>query len=80
VADFVEPEPYVDNSYTRVSRIGFEDINANGQIGELVLGTYAEKSTSYNRTGMFRITFDPKLDKTSNFRLYLDFRVTVNPS
>jgi hypothetical protein len=53
--------PYVAGSLERTIRIFLEVEQGNGEIGEIVLN---------NR--FCRITFDPPLDKTEDYRLYLD--------
>lgn len=75
-----EAESYISGSYQRKSRIGFEIDQSNGQIGELIIGSYSSASTSYARTGLFRMTFDPPLDKVDNFRLYLDITIGIQAS
>lgn len=73
--DIIEPDDYSDGSYTRTSRIGFEDTSCNGDIGEIVVAN-APDHEDY----IFRVTFDPKLDKVDDYRLYLDFKISVNPT
>lgn len=71
---------YVANSLERKTRIGFDVGNSNGQIGEILICSSGISNQDINSTGIFRITFDPKLDKTSDFRLYLDITISLNPS
>lgn len=57
----LEADPYVPNSFQRRFRIGLDVDIANGNIGEIVI----------QRIGRF--TFDPPLQKSSDYRLYIDF-------
>lgn len=46
--------------------LGLEDSQVEGEIGEIVFGIYS--------VGYFRVTFNPKLDKTGDYRLYMTLR------
>jgi hypothetical protein len=68
IPNFASLSSYTTNSYYRDFQVGFEINQAVGSIGEMILAT--DSSRNYNA----RITFNPPLDKTSTYRLYLDFR------
>lgn len=51
--------------------VGFEDTQVTGYIGEVVFAI-----SSYY-IGYFRVTFNPKLDKTDTFRLYMTLRYQI---
>ena len=67
---YTEPQTYTTGSFYRDVRLGLDIDQSNGSIKELIL------RTSYGR-GLFRITFDPGLDKVDTYRLYLTFRLAV---
>jgi hypothetical protein len=73
-ADFKTPDPYVNGSFERKIRLGFDTASANGNIGEFLI----RSNNHLNGFGLFRATFDPPLDKTSNYRLYLDFTISIS--
>ena len=64
---------YVPGTYERSYTIGFETSQANGNIGEIIKPTY-----SLNRS-LFRTTFTPHLQKTDTHRLFITFKVKLNP-
>ena len=71
----VTREPYVDGSYERSFRIGLNSDQGNhaDKLGEILL----MGGTDYY---FGRVTFNPKLDKIPTYRLYLDFKFSLNPS
>lgn len=71
---------YITDSYYRDFRLGFDVSQSNGQIGELLLRCRNDYSTNYNEEYICRITFDPPLDKTNKYQLYLDLRLGFNLS
>lgn len=73
---FFTPSSYVSNSFERTVRIGFEQDIAVGSIGELLMRAGYHDDYKYT---LFRITFDPPLDKQPMWRLYLDFKVKIIP-
>lgn len=79
-APTLEPVAYVNGSYERTSRIGFDVQHTNGQIGEIVLRNWHTNDTSSNRGGMLRVAFAPHLDKIDSFRLFINFMIKINPS
>lgn len=71
---------YIKDSYYRDFRLGFDVSQSNGQIGELLLRCRHNDSSDYNEEYICRITFDPPLDKTNKYQLYLDLRLGFNLS
>ena len=67
---YTEPQTYTTDSFYRDVRLGLDIDQSNGSIKELIL----RASTV---SGLFRITFDPGLDKVDTYRLYLTFRLAV---
>jgi len=76
---FYEPNSYINGSYQRSGRVGFEENIANHQIAEmLIFPTEREGGMSVNYPRpILRITFDPALDNQELYRLYLDFTVSL---
>lgn len=70
---YIEPQTYTANSFYRDVRLGLDIDQSNGIIRELILRCGTGSSTR----GLFRITFDPGLDKVDTYRLYLTFRLAV---
>ena len=68
---YIEPQTYTSGSFYRDVRLGLDINQSNGSVKELILLA----STSWR--GLFRITFDPGLDKVNTYRLYLTFRLAV---
>jgi hypothetical protein len=68
---YTEPQTYTADSFYRDVRLGLDINQSNGSVKELIL-----QGGSY-RYGLFRITFDPGLDKVDTYRLYLTFRLAV---
>lgn len=68
---YTEPQTYTTDSFYRDVRLGLDIDQSNGSVKELIL-----RAGSINR-GLFRITFDPGLDKVDTYRLYLTFRLAV---
>jgi len=68
---FVSRDTYdVSRDYRDIT-VGLETDKANGQIAEVLpYVTYGYNDRAY----YCRVTFDPPLDKTSDYRLYLTFR------
>ena len=64
---------YVPGTYERSYTMGFETSQANGNIGEIIKPT-----RSLNRS-LFRTTFTPHLQKTDTHRLFITFKVKLNP-
>ena len=84
--DFAEATAYAANSLERTFRIGWDIENANGNLCEVVGRTMSSTSTSSSFGGLFRIAFKEAgtawganvgLDKVDNFRLFLDFKVSI---
>ena len=70
---FIEPDPYVEGSYQRTGRVGFEEDIANVEVAEmLIFASLTDKGSP-----AFRITFDPALNNQELYRLYLDFTVSL---
>ena len=71
----VTPAAYVPGSYERGFRLGLNSDQGNhaDKLGEIIL---REDSSLY----FGRVTFNPKLDKIPTYRLYLDFKFSLNPS
>jgi len=69
--EYTEPQTYTTDSFYRDVRLGLDIDQSNGSVKELIL-----QAGSY-RYGLFRITFDPGLDKVDTYRLYLTFRLAV---
>lgn len=65
-----EPQTYTSGSFYRDVRLGLDIDQSNGSIKELILQAGISR-------GLFRITFDPGLDKVDTYRLYLTFRLAV---
>ena len=63
-------DEYVDHTWERTWRVGFDIQHANGDIGEVI---YGYVWSSIDRP-IFRMTFNPKLAKADNYRLFLDFK------
>lgn len=68
---YTEPQSYTADSFYRDVRLGLDIDQSNGSVKELILRVGATKQ------GLFRITFDPGLDKVDTYRLYLTFRLAV---
>jgi hypothetical protein len=68
---YTEPQSYTADSFYRDVRLGLDIDQSNGSVKELIL-----QAGSFRR-GLFRITFDPGLDKVDTYRLYLTFRLAV---
>jgi len=62
-----------DNKITTLD-FGWDTGVGNGSVGEVVVG-YENDYVTDGETSFLRVTFNPKLDKTNNFRLYLTFNV-----
>ena len=62
-----------DNKITTLD-FGWDTGVGNGSVGEVVVG-YENDDGDSGETSFLRVTFNPKLDKTNNFRLYLTFNV-----
>ena len=62
----MEEVPYVTDSFQQRFRLMLEVDQANGEIGEIVLRYLG------------RLTFDPPLQKSSNYRLYIDFMFSLS--
>lgn len=62
----MEEVPYVTDSFQQGFRLMLEVDQANGEIGEI--------SPRY----LGRLTFDPPLQKSSNYRLYIDFMFSLS--
>ena len=86
---FMEVDSYVQDSFERSFRIGFDVTQCNLEfndgvdkysIGELVLAdTDSWNMSNYGLVnGISRFTFNPKLDKVNSFRLYFDFTFKIN--
>ena len=71
---------YITDSYYRDFRLGFDVSQSNGQIGELLLRCRNSYSNDRDEEYICRITFDPPLDKTNKYQLYLDLRLGFNLS
>ena len=65
-----EPQTYTSGSFYRDVRLGLDIDQSNGSIKELILQAGISR-------GLFRITFDPGLDKVDTYRLYLTFRLAM---
>lgn len=66
-----------NRSMTRSFRVGFEHNSPNNvQVGEMVV---FRNITSYSSGGsLFRVTFDPPLDKAEFNRLFIRYRLTLS--
>ena len=62
----MEEVPYVTDSFQQRFRLMLEVDQANGEIGEIVL------------RHLGRLTFDPPLQKSSRYRLYIDFMFALS--
>lgn len=62
----MEEVPYVTDSFQQRFRLMLEVDQANGEIGEIVLRYLG------------RLTFDPPLQKSSRYRLYIDFMFALS--
>jgi hypothetical protein len=62
----MEEVPYVTNSFRQRFRLMLEVDQANGEIGEILIRYLG------------RLTFDPPLQKSSNYRLYIDFMFALS--
>ena len=71
---------YVMNSYYRDIRLGFDTNQSNGSIGELLLRCRQVYQSDYGEEYICRITFNPPLDKTNAYQLYIDLRLGLNLS
>ncbi len=60
----------------REFRIGLEIDEGEGDIGEILL--FYEFDEDTKPLEILRITFDPKLDKGADWRLYLDFKFVID--
>jgi len=67
-----EVDVYVTDSFQNTFRVGIEENQSNGSIGEISIKNGA------SGFGLFRATFNPKLDKISGYRLYLDFTISIS--
>lgn len=71
-------EPYTPGTYFRDAELGFEHNSPlNVSIGEMIVSKSVGNSASYG--GMMRITFDPPLDKATDFRLFITLRISLLP-
>ena len=64
---FLTRDTYSLSRNYRDIRFGLETDEANGQIGEIIIPSFGDY-------GLMRITFDPPLNKTIDYRLYITFR------
>ena len=62
----MEEVPYVTDSFQQRFRLMLEVDQANGEIGEILIRYLG------------RLTFDPPLQKSSNYRLYIDFMFSLS--
>ena len=62
----MEEVPYVTDSFQQRFRLMLEVDQANGEIGEILIRYLG------------RLTFDPPLQKSSNYRLYIDFMFALS--
>ncbi|HUM44416.1 MAG TPA: WD40 repeat domain-containing protein [Fervidobacterium sp.] len=62
----MEEVPYVTDSFRQRFRLMLEVDQANGEIGEILI------------RHLGRLTFDPPLQKSSNYRLYIDFMFALS--
>jgi len=62
----MEEVPYVTDSFRQRFRLMLEVDQANGEIGEILIRYLG------------RLTFDPPLQKSSNYRLYIDFMFALS--
>ena len=79
-SSILEPSDYTPGAHQRATRLGFDVNDSNGQIGELIVGSEHSLWVTRNFTGLFRMTFDPPLEKIDTFRLYLDITIGITPS
>jgi hypothetical protein len=62
----MEEVPYVTDSFQQRFRLMLEVDQANGEIGEILIRYLG------------RLTFDPPLQKSSRYRLYIDFMFALS--
>jgi hypothetical protein len=76
---FRETDDYIADSFQRSGRVGWEENVANGQIAEMLFfpRDYSSAYATLRIVPAIRVTFDPPLDNVANYRLYLDFSVSL---
>lgn len=78
-ATFFKEEPYQQGTFKRKTRIELEVDQANVDIAEMIVArtsNYYPNRESEQRP-LFRLTFDPPLEKDEDHRLYIDFEFSL---